>query len=154
MPERMEEDEKAGIKAKINEHYGSSFTTDHMLLSKKEKNGEKIFIFSGKILPKLPADWVGLHVATMEDAGVYLSIEGAQMVGKTATKNVVEITRGDSESLMKGEDLHYSGALRGYVILKQGGNIIGVCKAEEGRILNILPKSRRVVRYRKNEEGE
>ena len=149
MPDLMSDSEKREALEKINGYYGSELTTDYMLLRKKEKDGMKIFIYSGSELPKLPAEWVGLHLATINNEGVSLSIEGAQLVGKTASRNVVEITRAQAEDLMKGLDLGYDGELRGNVIVRTPTAIVGVCKADEGKITNTLPKSRRTVRYRK-----
>ena len=152
MAEKMGEQEKTEAIRRINEYYGSSFTTEFTLLKKDEKDGEKIFIYSGGEIPKLPLEWVGLHLATIAQ-DVLLSIEGAQMVGKTAAKTI-EITRQQADELMRGLDLNYAGEIRGYVILKQAQNIIGVCIAEEGKITNTLPKSRRTVRNTKEEIGK
>ena len=143
----MNEAEKLDALKKINDYYGSSFSTDHILLRKEEKDGLKIFIYSGSLTPKIQIEWMGLHLATL-GGEVLLSIEGAQMIGKTARKTI-EITRNDADDLMKGLDLKYAGELLGFVILKQAANIIGIGKAEEGKIINTLPHSRRVVRFKK-----
>jgi len=153
MVEKMSSAGKEKTLSKINGYYASSFKTDSLLLKKDEKEGEKIFIYSGIALPEMHLEWAGCHLATIAKDGVVLSIEGAQQIGKTAGKNVVEITRKDAQDLMEGLDLSYDGPERGYVVLKLSGTPICVCKAEEGRIVNTIPQSRRTIRYRKKEEN-
>ncbi|MCX6694763.1 MAG: hypothetical protein NTU61_00485 [Candidatus Altiarchaeota archaeon] len=154
MADILDEPGKAEVLQRINDYYGSRFSTEHRLLAKKEREGEKIFIYSGSELPTIPAEWIGMHIATISQDAIELSIEGAQTVGATASRNVVEIRREDAEKLMKGLDLEYAGDLRGCVILKHAGKPICTCRADEGMIVNTIPLSRRTERYKKEEKVE
>ncbi|GEM_PF-1467465 len=146
MVEKISNEEQQEVPKKINSYYGSSFSTDFILFKKIEKNDEKIFVYSGSFIPKLPIEWIGLHFATICPDGIYLSIEGAQVIGKTATKNVLDIDREQVNELMNGRDLAYVRNLHGYIIIKNNKDIIGVCRVKENKIMNMIPKSRRLLR--------
>lgn len=86
---------------------------------------------------------VGLYIAE-EKGELRLSIEGSQLVGPEATKNVLEIDDESRKQWFMGEDLHVPGDFEGFVILKHGKDFIGSGKYKEGKILNFVPKTRRL----------
>ena len=76
---------------------------------------------------------------------IRLSIEGSQLVGPKATKNIAEITEQQAKQWLKGEDLeikdnHYSG----FIIIKHDNYFLGAGKYKENKILNYVGKSRRI----------
>jgi len=91
---------------------------------------------------------VGLYIA--EDKGEFrLSIEGSQIIGPNATKNVLEINDEFRKQWFMGEDLHITEEYQGFVILKHGKDFIGSGKYKEGKILNFVPKTRRLKQVHK-----
>ncbi len=84
----------------------------------------------------------GVYFGKLEKDGFRLSVEGCYLVGRNATKGVVELSREQAEKWMRGEDLEIEA--RGYVILRWGDYFLGCGKGKGGKILNYLPKERRV----------
>ncbi len=84
----------------------------------------------------------GVYFGTLERDGLRLSVEGCYLVGKSARKGVVKVGREQAERWMRGENIEGEGD--GYVILRWGSYFLGCGKAREGKVLNYLPKERRV----------
>ena len=79
-------------------------------------------------------------------AEIRLSIEGSQIVGKTTTKNIVEIDVEELRQWLAGNDLEKDyERCSGYVIIKHKSDFLGCGKCKDGKILNFVPKARRVV---------
>ncbi len=87
----------------------------------------------------------GLYIAEVKDDQLRLSIEGSQLIGPTATKNVCEIDAEQTKQWFKGSDLKVSGEFDGFVIIKSSKDFIGSGKFKEGFILNFVPKARRLI---------
>lgn len=89
---------------------------------------------------------LGLYIAEyrLEKNQIRLSIEGSQLIGPAATKNVCEIDTEQRAEWMKGRDLEITGDFNGHVIIKCGADYLGTGKYKEGKILNHVPKSRRL----------
>jgi len=118
---------------RLNEYYGSEYKPDGNLTIR----GEKLFLYTGGAT-KLHALWRGLHIANTD---LSLTIEGAQLFGKTAKKNTVIVSKEQAEKYYCGEDL--SGFVgSGFVLIKTRQRPIGCGRIEDGRIVNILPGSR------------
>jgi len=121
----------------------------------KDKKG-KIWICTqeiGKIeLKRLKIQKIGLYFGFFESKRkLRLSIEGTQLIGSLATKNVIELTREEMELWMRGLDLEKrlpksSKVSEGPVILKCGDDFLGSGVYREGRIMNMVPKERRIKR--------
>ncbi|MFH1056068.1 MAG: hypothetical protein V1744_08255 [Candidatus Altiarchaeota archaeon] len=119
---------------RLNEYYGSTYKPEGKLILRKEK----LFLYSGPDT-KLPYDWIGSHIANTD---LSLSIEGAQKLGTTATKNVVTVTKEEAERYYQGVDLlGYPGC--GHRILKTTERIIGPGEIQDDTIKNTLPQSRK-----------
>lgn len=84
----------------------------------------------------------GIYFGSLERDGIRLSIEGSQIVGKYARKNVLEIDEESFRRWMLGEDLKVE--VEGYWIVKWGNYFAG-CGKGNGRFLkNFVPKERRI----------
>lgn len=92
---------------------------------------------------KLNIHTVGIYFGEMRDNKIRLSIEGSQIVGKIASKNVLDVDEVVARKWMKGEDIP-STEFDGWVIVKSGNDFLGCGKYKEGKILNHVPKERRV----------
>jgi len=108
-----------------------------------EKN-DKIYLLSNKFKD---FELCNLHINSL---GVYfikkdrLSIEGSQIIGKIAQKNVVDIDKSQTEKWVRGEDLNVEGDYSGYVIIKHKNDFYGCGSYKENIIKNFVPKDRRI----------
>ena len=125
---------EAEILAGLNERYGSKYEPKGRLILRKEK----LFLYSGPEV-QLKYDWCGLHIANTD---LSLTIEGTQLLGTTASKNVIDVTAEEAREYYRGRDLPgFEG--EGFVILKTSHRVVGPGLLEGGRIRNILPVSRK-----------
>ena len=134
------------IYAMIEGQWGAKLKLDYGFL-KNSKN--RIFIISNDIskidLSKLRLNSVGMYFCEIDSKGIRLSIEGSQLVGQKAIKNIVELNEDETKKWFKGEDLEKECRdCIGFVILKNKNDFLGTGKYSNGRILNYVGKSRRV----------
>ena len=112
-----------------------------------ENKDGKIFLMTKDInkidLSKLRINELGLYVARL-DKELRLTIEGSQLFGKDATKNVYEINKERANSWMQGNDINCDEDFDGFVILKYKDDFLGTGKCKDGKILNYVPKERRI----------
>ena len=133
------------ILALIKKQWDADLTLDYAFL--KDKN-DKIFIinkaFAQIDISKLRINSMGLYFAQKMIDGIRLSIEGSQLIGPKAKKNVLELTETQTKQWLKGEDIEIKTELKNYVILKHNKDFLGTGKIKENKILNYIPKSRRL----------
>ena len=92
---------------------------------------------------KLRITAVGLYFGELKN-GLRLSIEGSQLIGAQATKNVLELTKEEAFNWLKGHELPVKSAMKGYVLIKSGRDYLGTGTIKEGVLLNFVPKIRRL----------
>lgn len=129
----------------LDEQYGFSGELDYVfMLSEKDK----LFLINKDIeridLDKVRINSMGLYFGTLAENSIRLSVEGSQIIGKKAHKNIIELDDNEAEEWFKGLDIHRKIETNGFVILKHRDDIIGCGKAVEEKILNYLPKIRRL----------
>ena len=129
----------------IESQWGAKLSLDYAFLKNTEG---KIFIINkdiGKIeLEKLRINSMGMYFCGVDRKGVRLSIEGSQIVGPKASKNVVEIDEEQAKQWFKGEDLEIDENYSGFLIIKCKNDFLGAGKYKDRKILNYTSKSRRV----------
>ena len=91
---------------KIEEQWDAKIKLDYgFLLNTKNR----VFIISREIskidMSKLRLNSVGIYFCELDKRGLRLSIEGSQLVGPHAKKNVVELDDAETMKWFKGEDL-------------------------------------------------
>ena len=129
----------------IKEQFGiDALALDYYFL--KNMKG-KINIIS-KSLGKINTDSmnvnsIGLYIGK-DDNGIRLSIEGSQIIGHLATKNVIELDNDQIEKWVRGYDIEIKAQFNGYVIVKNNNDYYGCGRYKDGKILNFVPKERRV----------
>lgn len=108
----------------------------------------KIFIINKGLvdidLEKIRINSMGLYIAEFSNNEVRLSIEGSQLIGEKAKKNILELDNKQARDWMKGNDIDIQTKEKGFVILKNNNDYLGCGKVKENRILNFIPKSRRL----------
>lgn len=96
-------------------------------------------------LNKIRVNSMGLYIAEVKNEQLRVSIEGSQLIGPTATKNVCELAKDKLKQWFMGQDIDVEGSYEGFVILKHGQDYVGSGKFKEGLILNFVPKARRLL---------
>ena len=87
----------------------------------------------------------GIYFGRIESDGIRLTIEGSFLVGPKATKNVVELDDDRARRYLSGESVEIGDrGLYGWVIVKWRSYYLGSAKAKEGRLINYVPKERRL----------
>ena len=87
---------------------------------------------------------LGLYFAEHRNDELRLSIEGSQMIGPKAKKNVFEISGDNVFRYMKGEEIEAKEEYSDFMIIKNGNDFFGCSKIKNRRLLNFYPKSRRI----------
>ena len=95
-------------------------------------------------LGKLRINSIGMYFGEMRNWELRLSIEGSQIVGKKAKKNVMELNEEEMKQWMRGNDLEKEGDLSGFILIKHKDDFLGCGKYREGKIVNFVGKSRRI----------
>ncbi len=106
----------------------------------------KIFLVKKEIFPlanQIKYHRFGLYFARIERGDkIRLSIEGSQIIGPYAKKNVIEIGYEELKKWLAGADLEKDGS--GFVIIKSNNYFAGSGLAKNGKIKNYIPKERRI----------
>lgn len=107
--------------------------------------GERFFLVSNDLdkveLSKLRVEKIGLYVGSIDKFGLRLTIEGTQIFGPFAKKNIIEISEEEVKKWINGLDLENKKG-ENYVIVKHGNDYLGCGKISGERLLNYLPKVR------------
>ena len=130
----------------IEKQWGAKIKLDCGFL---KNNKNRIFIVSKDIAKidtsKLRINSAGMYFCEIDDKGIRLSIEGSQIVGEHAKKNIAELNGEEARNWFKGENLEKECEdCNGFVILKNKKDSLGTGKYANGKILNYVSKSRRV----------
>ena len=130
----------------IEKQWGAKMKLDYGFL---KNNKDRIFVVSKDIskidTSKLRLNSVGMYFCEYGRVGIRLSIEGSQIIGPKAAKNIVELDEEETRKWFKGEDLEKECRdCSGFVILKSKNDFLGTGKYKNGKVLNYVGKSRRV----------
>ena len=131
---------------KLNDQWGFDSKLDYAFL---RNNNNKIFIVNKDIskidFERLRINSVGLYFCEISDK-IRLSIEGSQIIGPKATKNIVEIDEEQAKQWIKGEDtpVNSNPENSGFQIIRKGKDFLGTGMLKDNEILNFVPKARRV----------
>ena len=108
----------------------------------------KIFIVNRDIskidLDKLKINNLGLYFGELNKGELRLSIDGSQLVGPKAKKNIVELDKGETKLYMRGFDLERKTKEKGFMLIKHNNDFLGTGKANGEKIFNYTPKERRI----------
>jgi len=142
--EVLDGEELEKLKKRLFDRYGIT-EIPYVIL----RSGKRKYRAATKEAAKIrKAQLVGIYVLKETPFGLMLSIEGTQLFGPLARKNVFEIPQGMVKRWMHGEDIEVGskGELkRGLVIIRSGNLYLGSGLYDGQRIRNLLPKARKVV---------
>lgn len=143
------------ILEKLREQYGfqaGKAELDFIFLMNKDN---RIYIVSKDasrmILDSLRIDSLGMYFGELYKENLRLSIEGAQLIGASATKNIVYIEHEQMIEWIKGNDIEYEDCGKDFVIVKYKNSktgkddMLGCGKYKDGKLMNYVSKSRRLV---------
>ena len=139
------------LRERIEKMLEEQFGVKELNLNFKEMGKRRIYAYKncgfGLKLKKVSQ---GIYFGTFEKDGIRLSIEGSFLAGPKAKKNVVEVDRKEAESWISGKDLKIEKAesYTGYVIIKSGSYFLGCGKVKGNKIINFVPKNRRILNER------
>ena len=139
--------EVRGILEKVHTTFGCTTTLiDEYYFFISDKN--KVYIVT-TMLTDLPLDAVrinslGLYFCEINREEIRLSIEGSMIIGPNATKNVVELDAALAKDWLLGNDISWDKQFNSFAIIKHGTDFLGSGKWKENRILNYVPKQRRI----------
>ncbi len=140
--------QKKSLLRKVSSQWACDFKTDLVLLQSRKK---KIYLVNKEIRrlddSALRIDKMGMYFGEiMKDGDIRLSIEGSQMVGPCAEKNVVELDDDEARQWFKGNDVEKQGIKEeGFAIIKSNNDFMGCGKIKDSRIINYVPKTRRIL---------
>ncbi|MBW2968777.1 hypothetical protein KY314_01530 [Candidatus Woesearchaeota archaeon] len=130
----------------IKEQWGADFKQDFVFLI-NTKN--RIYLADkdiGKIdLDKLRINNVGMYFGEFRKEKLRLSIEGSQIIGPLAKKNIVEIPDVFVVPWLRGIDIALKAKGIDFVIMKNKSDFMGCGKITKDKILNFVPKARRLM---------
>ena len=113
-----------------------------------KNNENKLFIVNNKASEidqkELRINSLGLYFASLENNELRLSIEATQMLGKKADKNVLNLNEEQLKQYMLGKNITVDNKNNNIVILKYKDDFIGCAKQKDFKVINFLPKERRV----------
>ena len=135
--------EKKLLFKQLQEQFDFSGNLDYSLFINQDK---KIFIFNKDAeinFSKIKVNSLGLYFANVENE-IRLTIEGSQIIGPHSKKNILEINEDQLQDWIHGRDLETGKKLEGFVLIKNNNDFYGTGKYKEGKILNFIPKERRL----------
>lgn len=115
-----------------------------------ESGKEKIRAYSGSLSKEelrelsnaLYIEGIGIYLIKKESP-IRLSFDAPHILKDQISKNVLEITEEDYQNWIRGNDLDIQKP-RGTYIISYNGDFVGLGKSNEERIINHVPKDRRI----------
>lgn len=140
------------FRERVEEQWGCEWEPDGALIANTKGDVFLVTRDLAKIAwEKLRISSVGLYIAEYryEEGRIRLSIEGSQLIGPLAKKNVVDVDKDEAMRWMKGHDLDVQERsakepFQGHVIVRCGKDFMGTGAYKDGKLLNHVPKARRL----------
>ncbi|MBS3143344.1 hypothetical protein J4446_00485 [Candidatus Woesearchaeota archaeon] len=132
------------IVTELKEYYGIKELKLNYSFVKDAKN--KIYLINKdykKITTNLRINQLGLYFINISK-DFRLSIEGSQIIGKMATKNIYKMPDKDLKEWLNGLDLETDDNSIGYKLIKNKDDFYGVGYFRDNKIRNFIPRYRRI----------
>ncbi|MEM2115440.1 MAG: hypothetical protein QW524_00530 [Candidatus Woesearchaeota archaeon] len=138
----LKKKDKERILSEINNYFGSSFWCDDLMYLTKN---DKIYLVSKDVrivdLSKFNVRNAGLYFGQIMNDGIRLSVEGSQLIGKTATKRILEADENILQKLKFDKEL--IDLENGYYLVRFRGFFLGCIFIKSKTFYNYIPKARR-----------
>ncbi|MBD3164959.1 hypothetical protein GF323_07205 [Candidatus Woesearchaeota archaeon] len=132
------------ISALLKRQFGFEKSLGYVFLM---NNKSRIFLITGAIsgidMANLRINSLGLYFGEISSSQIRLSIEGSQLIGKDS-KNIIELDEKEAKEWLGGIDISKKIDSRGFVLLRHKRDFLGCGKAVDNKILNYVPKNRRL----------
>ncbi len=113
-----------------------------------KNNDERIFLCTRAIaalpIDRMRAERAGIYLGAIQRHELRLSVEGSQLFGPLARKNIVDLTREEAFRWLKGEDIVRESDSKAFVLVRHKSDFLGCGKLSEGKLINYVPKERRL----------
>ncbi|MEM5793829.1 MAG: hypothetical protein QXS48_03810 [Candidatus Aenigmatarchaeota archaeon] len=135
----------------LEKNYGAKISLKDFGVAKDKE--EKIWLTSKEVLSfdfsKLKVNSLGFNFGKLKrNEKIHLTIEGSQIVGKSATKNIAILSEENVLKFMQGLDVKPEKEINceyhNFAIVKFKDKILGSSLLTEQGIKNMIPKSRRI----------
>ncbi|MEM4152815.1 MAG: hypothetical protein QXK80_01715 [Candidatus Pacearchaeota archaeon] len=148
MIEILKRNKKKQIEEMLEKNFDMKISIPYYLI---KQGKDRIRIFTGNLPPKdlmilsklLPIETVGFYFAFLKGQEFRLSFDASILYGKDS-KKAIELNDEEVKKWLKGEDIENKRGKEGYFLIKYGSDILGCGKATKNRILNFIPKERRI----------
>lgn len=137
------------LRKDLNKQFGVEKLPDKVFFCLNKK--EKVYIANREVFDVdhdvFRVNAFGNYFGTIMPDGFRLSLEGAQFIGSLATKNVLELTKEERDSWIKGEDLEKEVKTEDgsdYVLIKFKNHFYSTGKIKNKKVLNYVSKSRKL----------
>ena len=149
------------LERQLHELYGCTGVLDDCVVLKTGRE-EKIWIAPKSVfqidMQRLRTQVLGLYFGRLDRGVLRLSIEGCQIVGKTATRNVVEIEKQQLWDWLRGFDVpagrKFDAHEGVYVLVRLDEDWLGMGKLVGEKLQNVLPKSRKLISLTKEKQED
>ena len=147
----LEKEEVENLEGLIEKNYGIRIDLNQFLVLFGSE--EKIWLASKEIanldMRKFPVNSIGMNFGKIKrNDKINLTVEGAQMIGKQATKNVVVLDEQTAQKFLQGSDAKPQQEINceyhNFSIVKSGEDVLGSSPLTEEGLQNLLPRSRRI----------
>ena len=137
--------EKKQIISILKKNYGFNGTLPFIFLT---NNKNRIFLMSTDLdkldIEKIRINSMGLYFAEVIGSDIRLSIEGSRLIGRSCDKNIVTLSNEEKNEWLLGIDIEKKTDKPGFILLKYNEEFLGCGKQISAKILNYIPKNRRV----------
>ncbi len=100
--------------------------------------------YAGIPTERLRINNAGLYFCDVE-SGIRLSIEGSQIIGKTAQKHILEMGKEEIQGWLVGNDVNIrKEAEDGTYLIRYGNDFYGCGILKGSKLMNFVPKMRRL----------
>jgi NOL1/NOP2/fmu family ribosome biogenesis protein len=151
----LDKEEVESIERTVEKNYGTEVNLRKFLVLKTFE--EKIWLVTKDLMgidfDKLQINSIGMNFGKLKrNDKINLTVEGSQMVGAKATKNICILNEVNAQKFMQGSDVKPDKEINcechNFSIIKFGEDILGSSLLTEDGIKNLLPRSRRINRPR------
>tara|TARA_Y100000034_G_C6857437_1_gene389868 strand:+ start:369 stop:821 length:453 start_codon:yes stop_codon:yes gene_type:complete len=134
------------LKSLLESQFGYTDDLDYVVV---KTNKNKLYLANKSIneidLTKLRINSMGVYFGELlETNELRLSIEGSQIIGRKANKNIYELNDEQIKDWFKGIDLEIEDERNAFVIIKYNEDFCGCGKIKNKKLLNYVGKVRRV----------
>ncbi len=138
--------EKKQLRQQLEEEYGITKLPEYVYFSINKK--ERVYIAPESVFQedqnKLRVNAFGMYIGTIMKDGFRFSLEGAQLFGPLATKNIVDVGQEERNKWFQGEALPCETNEGAYVLVRNEQDYLGSGKVKDKEIINYLAKARKL----------